>query len=107
MHTHNGTLYPMLGVGAFMTMFWTGIVVGHELGLTCFPLLAAGLLSGCVATIGVAELERGDRRGIPRRRPREAPSGPRADVATGTAVGPRPGPRESTVPAAGAVTTLA
>ncbi len=33
MHAHNGTLYPMLGVGAFMTMFWTGIVVGHELGL--------------------------------------------------------------------------
>jgi hypothetical protein len=33
MHAHNGTLYPMLGVGAFMTMFWRGIVVGHELGL--------------------------------------------------------------------------
>jgi hypothetical protein len=107
MNTHSGTLYPMLAVGAFMCMFWTGIVVGHELGLTCFPLLAAGLLSGCVATIGVAELERRDRQGIPRQQPGEAPSAPRADVVTSTVARPRLAPRESTVPAASAASTLA
>lgn len=63
MYSHNGTLYPMLGVGAFMTMFWTGIVVGHEFGLGCVTLLIAGLLSGCIATIGVCELQRRDRHG--------------------------------------------
>lgn len=64
MHTHNGTLYPMLGVGAFMTMFWTGIVVGHELGLGCASLLIMGLLSGFVATVGVCELQRRDGFGL-------------------------------------------
>ncbi len=64
MHTHNGTLYPMLGVGAFMTMFWTGIVVGHELGLGCASLLIMGLLSGFVATVGVCELQRRDGCGL-------------------------------------------
>jgi hypothetical protein len=65
MHAHNGTLYPMLGVGAFMTMFWTGIVVGHELGLGCASLLIMGLLSGFVATVGVCELQRRDGFGLP------------------------------------------
>ena len=64
MHTHNGTLYPMLGVGAFMTMFWTGVVVGHELGLGCVSLLIMGLLSGCIATVGVCELQRRDGQGF-------------------------------------------
>jgi len=64
MHTHNGTLYPMLGVGAFMTMFWTGIVVGYELGLGCASLLMMGLLSGFVATVGVCELQRRDGCGL-------------------------------------------
>jgi hypothetical protein len=60
MHTHTGTLYPMLGVGAFMAMFWTGIVVGHELGLGCATLLITGLLSACLGTLGVCELQRRD-----------------------------------------------
>ncbi len=65
MHTHNGTLFPILGVGAFMTMFWTGIVVGYELGLGCASLLLMGLLSGFVATVGVCELQRRDGFGLP------------------------------------------
>ena len=64
MHTHNGTLYPMLGVGAFMTMFWTGFVVGHELGLSCAPLLIMGFLFACAATVGVCELQRRDGQGL-------------------------------------------
>ena len=71
MHAHNGTLYPMLGVGAFMTMFWTGIVVGHALDLGCASLLIMGLLSGFIATVGVCELQRRDDFGLaaePRRR---------------------------------------
>ncbi len=64
MHSHSGTLYPMLGVGAFMTMFWTGIVVGHELGLGCASLLIMGLLGGFVATVGVCELQRRDGYGL-------------------------------------------
>lgn len=64
MHSHNGTLYPMLGVGAFMAMFWTGVVVGHELGVGCSALLILGLLFGCIASVGVCELERRDRVGL-------------------------------------------
>lgn len=63
MHTHNATLYPMLAVGAFMAMFWTGVVVGHALGLGCFALFVTGLLGACLGTIGVCELERRDRHG--------------------------------------------
>ncbi len=64
MHAHNGTLYPMLGVGAFMTMFWTGIVVGDALGLSCASLLIMGFLSGFVASVGVCELQRRDGFGL-------------------------------------------
>jgi hypothetical protein len=64
MHTHNGTLYPMLGVGAFMTMFWTGVVVGYELGLGCVSMLITGLLFGCIASVGVCELQRRDGQGL-------------------------------------------
>lgn len=63
MYSHSGTLYPMLGVGAFVSMFWTGIVVGNELGLSCASLLIMGLLSGCIATVGVCELQRRDGHG--------------------------------------------
>lgn len=65
MHSHNGTLYPMLGVGAFMAMFWTGVVVGHEIGVGCSALLILGLLFGCIASVGVCELQRRDREGLP------------------------------------------
>ena len=65
MHSHNGTLYPMLAVGAFMAMFWTGVVAGHALGLGCLSLLMTGLLCACLGTIGVCELERRDRRVTP------------------------------------------
>ena len=64
MHTHNATLYPMLGVGAFMTMFWTGVVLGHELGLSCASLLIVGLLCACSASVGVCELQRRDAQGL-------------------------------------------
>lgn len=64
MHTHNGTLYPMLGVGAFMAMFWTGVVLAHELGLGCASLVITGLLCGCIATVGVCELQRRDGQGL-------------------------------------------
>ncbi len=64
MYTDNNTLYPMLGVGAFVTMFWVGVVAGYELGLSCASLLIMGLLSACIATVGVCELQRRDRLGM-------------------------------------------
>lgn len=64
MYTHNNTFYPMLGVGAFVTMFWVGVVAGYELGLSCASLLIMGLLSACIATVGVCELQRRDRQGM-------------------------------------------
>jgi hypothetical protein len=64
MYSNSGTLYPMLGVGSFVTMFWTGVVVGYELGLGCMPLLILGLLCGCIATVGVCELQRRDGHGL-------------------------------------------
>ncbi len=99
MHTHNATLYPMLGVGAFMTMFWTGVVVGHELGLACVSLLIMGLLCACIACVGVCELQRRDRQGFaPETRGRapgygEAAGGAAArEPLRGAAGGSRPGP---------------
>lgn len=64
MYSSSGTLYPMLGVGSFVTMFWTGVVVGYELGLGCMPLFILGLLCGCIATVGVCELQRRDGHGL-------------------------------------------
>lgn len=64
MYGNSGTLYPMLGVGSFVTMFWTGVVIGYELGLGCMPLLILGLLCGSVATVGVCELQRRDGHGL-------------------------------------------
>jgi hypothetical protein len=63
MYNSNTTLYPMLAVGAFMGMFWTGIAAGHALGVGCVTLFIMGLLSGCIATVGVCELQRRDRCG--------------------------------------------
>lgn len=60
MNTSGRMLYPMLAVGAFMVMFWTGVVVGYELGLSCLPLLAASLASACLGGVLVCELERRD-----------------------------------------------
>lgn len=64
MPNHGATLYPMLGVGAFMTMFWSGVVLGHELGLGCVSMLITGLLFACIASVGVCELQRRDGHGL-------------------------------------------
>lgn len=79
MYSNSGTLYPMLGVGSFVTMFWTGVVAGYELGLGCMPLLILGLLSGCIATVAVCELQRRDGHGL-RADPRGAGARPTADT---------------------------
>ncbi|MDX1433329.1 MAG: hypothetical protein R3286_12875 [Gammaproteobacteria bacterium] len=80
MPSDSKTLYPMLGVGAFMTMFFAGIVLAHEIGLACTALLAVGLLCACLGAVLVSELERRDRAGRgegPRGAPRKpAPSAP-------------------------------
>lgn len=74
MYSNSGTLYPMLGVGSFMAMFWTGIVLGYELGLGCASLLILGLLCACVGTVCVCELQRRDGHAAPatRRAPQTA-----------------------------------
>ena len=54
----DSTLYPMLGVGAFMVMFWVGFVLGYEAGLGCL-ILPCGLLFGALGTQLVVKLERG------------------------------------------------
>ncbi len=90
MHTHNATLYPMLGVGAFMVMFWTGIVVGHELGLECASLLISGLLSACIGTVGVCELQKRDAHGAATIRARRVPQSGRSARAGGVAAEPAP-----------------
>lgn len=82
MYSNGGTLYPMLGVGSFVTMFWTGVVAGYELGLGCMPLLILGLLSGCIATVGVCELQRRDGHGM-RAAPKRAGASRPADTGVG------------------------
>lgn len=54
------TLYPMLGVGAFFVMFWTGFVVGYELGLSCGLFLLNALFFGCAGCYFVVRLEAAD-----------------------------------------------
>ena len=59
-------------MGAFFAMFWTGVVVGHDLGLACLPLLLCGVTFAVAGAWGVATLERQamteHRRGPPRTR---------------------------------------
>ena len=62
MPSSENSLYPMLGTGAFFAMFMVGIVVGFELGLSCWPMLISGLLFGILGTTFVAKLEHFDRR---------------------------------------------
>lgn len=88
MYSNSATLYPMLGVGAFMTMFWSGVVVGHELGLGCMSLLILGLLCGCVATVGVCELQRRDGEGRPADRPSARPTPAACDAGGGATPAP-------------------
>ena len=83
-------LYPMLAVGAFMSMFLAGIVLAHELGLACTALLAVGLLAACLGATLVSELERRERAGLGEGPRHARPSLPRADdVPTPAPAAPR------------------
>ncbi len=73
------TLYPMLGVGAFVVMFWTGFVTAAGIGLGCFAFLACGLGFGALGTLAVSALERSARR--PSARGRTARAAPDHDGA--------------------------
>lgn len=57
MYGNDAVIYPMLGVGAFFALFWVGIVVSHELGLSCFAFLVNGLLFAALGAALVARLE--------------------------------------------------
>jgi hypothetical protein len=46
----------MLGVGAFVVMFWVGFVLGYEAGLACL-MLPCGLVFGALGTQAVVSLE--------------------------------------------------
>lgn len=52
------TTFPMMAVGVFNIMFWTGFVAGHNLGLSCDVMLLTGVLFGGVGSYGVSRLER-------------------------------------------------
>lgn len=71
-----------------MAMFWTGIVLGYELGLGCMSLLILGLLCGCVATVCVCELQRRDGHVAPatRRASRPAPAADSGEAGAGRPV---------------------
>lgn len=62
MSSNERVLYPMLGVGAFFGLFWTGFVIGYELGWACNAMLVNGLLFGCLGTYFTVRLERYDSR---------------------------------------------
>ena len=57
MHSEN-TMFPMMGVGVFYIMFWTGFVVGHNIGLACEAMLLNALLFGGLGSYAVVKLER-------------------------------------------------
>ena len=52
------SMYPMMGVGVFNIMFWTGFVVAHNIGLTCDLMLLTAFLFGATGSYGVVRLER-------------------------------------------------
>ena len=80
MPSSENSLYPMLGTGAFFAMFMVGIVVGFELGLSCWPMLISGLLFGILGTTFVAKLEHFD--GRSRRSHKPTPQADDPDNAT-------------------------
>ena len=80
MTSSENSLYPILGTGAFFAMFMTGIVVGFELGLSCWPMLISGLLFGILGTTFVAKLEHFD--GRSRRSYKHTPQADDPDNAT-------------------------
>ena len=62
MSSSNGSLFPLLGTGAFVAMFLVGFVVGFELGLSCFPMMIIGFVFGGLGATFVAKLEHYDTR---------------------------------------------
>jgi hypothetical protein len=52
------SMFPMMGVGVFNIMFWTGFVVGHNIGLACSAMLLNALLFGSLGSYAVVKLER-------------------------------------------------
>ena len=48
------TAGPMLGVGAFIVLFWVGFVVGDALGWSCAGLLILGFLLATIGAYGFA-----------------------------------------------------
>ncbi len=63
MSSNDRVLYPMLGVGAFFALFWTGFVLAYELGWACNAILVNGLFFGCLGSYFIVRLERHDTRG--------------------------------------------
>ena len=92
MYTHHSTLYPMLGVGIFFVVFWTGFVLAYEAGLPCIALPLTGLLTGVGGVrfvIGLERLGRGEcRRAAPKAEPSRTPSVAAAPIAA-PILGPR------------------
>ncbi len=52
------SMFPMMGVGVFNIMFWTGFVVGHNIGLACSAMLLNALLFFSLGSYAVVKLER-------------------------------------------------
>ncbi len=57
MYGNDRLIYPMLGVGAFFAMFWVGVIVSYELGLSCLAFFVNGVLFACLGASLVARLE--------------------------------------------------
>ncbi len=53
-------LYPMLGTGCFLALFWLGYAVAHQIGLHVVTGLVIGLVTGCAGVTLVVQLERLD-----------------------------------------------
>lgn len=62
MSSSNGSLFPLLGTGAFVAMFLVGFVVGFELGFSCLPMMIIGFVFGGLGATFVAKLEHYDTR---------------------------------------------
>jgi len=53
-------LYPVLGTGCFLALFWLGYVVAHQIGLHAVTGPVIGLVTGCAGVTLVVQLERPD-----------------------------------------------
>jgi hypothetical protein len=54
-------LYPVVGIGSFIAMFWLGVTVAYGFDLPGAMVVLIGIVAGCAGASLIARIERSDR----------------------------------------------